>query len=81
MYRLRLKEILEEKGVPPSWIARRTRLPLALIRRMVKDPTYMPNIAEVAQVAKVLGMRIQDLIEEIPDPPLPFVRRSQEEEE
>ncbi|WP_084659093.1 helix-turn-helix domain-containing protein [Thermogemmatispora onikobensis] len=81
MYRLRVKEVLEAKGISPSWIIRHTRLARSMVRRMVQDPTYMPPITAVAEVAKVLGVRIEDLIEEIPDPPPPFARKDQQEEE
>ncbi|WP_081838937.1 helix-turn-helix domain-containing protein [Thermogemmatispora carboxidivorans] len=81
MYRLRVKEVLKEKGVTQTWLARHTKLTETMVRRLVRDPSYLPSIATMAQVAKALQVSIDDLIEEIPDPPLPFTRRSQEEEE
>ncbi|MBX5450887.1 helix-turn-helix domain-containing protein [Thermogemmatispora sp.] len=72
MYRLRVKEVLEAKGISPSWVIRHTSLAPSIVRRMLHDPTHMPKISELAEVAKILGVRIEDLIEEIPDPFPPF---------
>jgi DNA-binding Xre family transcriptional regulator len=80
MYRLKVKEVLQQKGVSPTWVARHTQLTEAMVRRMVKDPNYLPSVATMAQVAKVLHVHIEDLIEEIPDPPPPFARHEPEPE-
>ena|SRR5579875_3013241 len=77
MYRLRVKEVLREKGVTQTWLARHTTLTEAMVRRLVRDPSYLPSIATMAKVAKALQVHIDDLIEEIPDPP-PFAPRSPE---
>ncbi|RAQ97669.1 helix-turn-helix domain-containing protein [Thermogemmatispora tikiterensis] len=77
MYRLRVKEVLQQKGVTQTWLARHTALTEAMVRRLVRDPSYLPSIATMAQVAKALQVHIDDLIEEIPDPS-PFAPRSSE---
>ncbi|MBX5450918.1 helix-turn-helix domain-containing protein [Thermogemmatispora sp.] len=77
MYRLRVKEVLHEKGVTQTWLARHTTLTEAMVRRLVRDPSYLPSIATMAKVAKALQVHIDDLIEEIPDPQ-PFAPSSQE---
>ncbi len=79
MYRLRVKEVLREKGVTQTWLARHTTLTEAMVRRMVRDPSYIPSVATMAKVAKVLQVHIDDLIEEIPDEP-PFARHEPEPE-
>ncbi|WP_376794026.1 helix-turn-helix domain-containing protein [Thermogemmatispora sp.] len=73
MYRLRVKEVLREKGVTQTWLARHTTLTEAMVRRLVRDPSYLPSIATMAKVAKALQVHIDDLIEEIPDLP-PFTQ-------
>lgn len=75
MYRLRVKEVLKERGVTQSWLARNTKVNESMIRRMVHDPNYMPSAATLAQVAKALHVPMEELLEEIPDPPPPFLQR------
>ncbi|WP_376797118.1 helix-turn-helix domain-containing protein [Thermogemmatispora sp.] len=69
MYRLRVKEVLEQRQKTQSWLSRRSGVPQNLIRRMLKEPdTYKPSYAILAQVAEALRVPIDDLIEKLPDP-------------
>jgi transcriptional regulator with XRE-family HTH domain len=75
MYRLRVKEVIEKLKVTQSWLARNTKVNESMIRRMVRDPHYMPSAATLAQVAKALHVPMEELLEELPDPPPPFLAR------
>jgi DNA-binding Xre family transcriptional regulator len=67
MYRLRVKEVIEEQGKTVGWVARKAGLSDSVVRRMVKDPSYMPQVNTMMQVARVLKCRVEDLVEYIPD--------------
>nr|BBH94045.1 hypothetical protein KTA_22440 [Thermogemmatispora argillosa] len=68
MIRLKVKEILEEQGKTQSWLARKSQVPDALVRRMIREPTsYHPTLPTLVSIAKALRVRIEDLYEELPD--------------
>ncbi|WP_052891141.1 MULTISPECIES: helix-turn-helix domain-containing protein [Thermogemmatispora] len=68
MIRLKVKEILEAQGKTQSWLARKSQVPDALVRRMIREPTsYHPTLPTLVSIAKALRVRIEDLYEELPD--------------
>ena len=67
MYRIRLKEVLQEKGVSQGRLSRGANVPPNLISRMVNDPTYQPAYTTLKKVADFLGVSVDELIEEVPD--------------
>ncbi|RAQ95979.1 helix-turn-helix domain-containing protein [Thermogemmatispora tikiterensis] len=69
MYRLRVKEVLEQKGRTQSWLVRRSGVHDQLISKMLKEPdSYRPSYTTLAQVAKALHVPMEALFEEVPDP-------------
>jgi predicted transcriptional regulator len=54
MFTLRVKEVLEEKGISMGRFSREANIPLNLVRRMVKDPTYQPRLDTLAKAARYL---------------------------
>lgn len=68
MYRLRVKEIMRAKGVTQGKLSRGADVPQNLISRMINDPTYQPAYTTLKKVADFLGVTIDELIEEVPDP-------------
>ncbi|WP_052887923.1 helix-turn-helix domain-containing protein [Thermogemmatispora carboxidivorans] len=69
MYRLRVREVLQEKGRTQSWLARKSGVQDQLISKMLKEPdSYRPSYTTLAQVAKALRVPMEALFEELPDP-------------
>lgn len=67
MFRLRVNEVIKEKGVNIGKISRGADIPLSTVRRMVKEPDVMPRLDAIAKLAKYLQVPIEMLYEEIPD--------------
>lgn len=70
MYRLRVKEILEERHLSMAKLSRGADVPLNTIRRMVRDRTYNPTAYTLRRVADYLGMTMDDLFINEEDPGL-----------
>lgn len=74
MYRLRLKEVLERlekegRKISQGRLSRGANVPPHLISRMINDPTYEPQYPTLKRVADFLHVTMDELVEEIPDPP------------
>ncbi|MBX5450919.1 helix-turn-helix domain-containing protein [Thermogemmatispora sp.] len=67
MYRLRLRKILRERGVSAERLVQLSSVPEAMIKRMLRDPAYMPPASTLAKIARALHVSMADLLEEIPD--------------
>nr|BBH93134.1 hypothetical protein KTA_13330 [Thermogemmatispora argillosa] len=67
MYRLRLHRVLREKAVSAERLAQLASVPETTIKRMLKDPGYMPPASTLAKIARALHVSMGDLLEEIPD--------------
>ena len=61
MFRLRVKEVLKEKGVSMGRLSREANIPINLVRRMCNDPTYQPRLDTLAKAAKLLGVDASEL--------------------
>ncbi len=69
MYRLRMREVLQEKGRSQSWLARESGVQDQLISKLIKElDIYKPTYPTLAAVAKALRVPIEVLFEELPDP-------------
>ena len=64
MRRLRIKELLEEKGVSQGKFSRGADIPPNTVRRMMNDPTYNPTAETLMRAARYLGVRLDDLYTE-----------------
>ncbi len=65
MIRLRVKEVLQEKGMSMGKLSRLSDVALITISRMCNQPTdYSPTLATLERVAKALGVPISELYEE-----------------
>ncbi len=69
MIRLRVKEVAESKGYNMSSLSRATDISFTTIKRLWTKPTSGANINTLSKIAKVLGVSISDLTEEIDDKP------------
>ena len=59
--RLRVKAILQEKGLSQGKFSRGADIPPNLVRRMVNDPNYIPSLPTLIKAARFLGVGIEDL--------------------
>ena len=60
-FRLRVKEILQERGITVGKMSRAADVPINMARRMVNDPTYIPSIPTLEKVARYLDVSIETL--------------------
>jgi len=61
MFHLRVKSVIEARGISMSKLSRGADVPYNLIRRMVNDPKYIPSIPTLSKVARYLDMPMDDL--------------------
>lgn len=60
-YRLRLKEILQEKGVSQGKLSRGADVALNTIRKMINEPNYTPNVNTLRKIADYLGVTMDEI--------------------
>ena len=59
--RMRLKEVLKEKGVTQGQLSRGANIALHTVSRMCNDPKYVPNADTLFKVAKFLGVPVDQI--------------------
>jgi DNA-binding Xre family transcriptional regulator len=64
MARLKVKEVAEVKGFDTVELSRQSRVAYSVILRLFKDPDYNATFETLQAVARALGVRVADLIEE-----------------
>jgi len=60
-YRLRLKEVLKEKGVSQGQLSRGADVAINTVRNMVNKPNYVPKVDTLRKIADYLGVSMDDL--------------------
>jgi DNA-binding Xre family transcriptional regulator len=66
MIRLKVKEVLQEKGMSMGRLSRASDVALITISRMCNQPTtYSPTLDTLERIAKALSVRVSDLYEEV----------------
>lgn len=66
MIRLKVKEVLQEKGMSMGKLSRVSDVALITISRMCNQPTtYSPTLDTLERIAKALSVRVSDLYEEV----------------
>jgi len=68
--RLRVKELLEERGISQAKLSRAADIPTTTVRRLVHDPNYIPTILTLHKVARYLGVTVDDLYYDDDVPPI-----------
>jgi DNA-binding Xre family transcriptional regulator len=66
MYRLRVREIAEAKGISMSKLQRDADIAFRTVKLIFRDPYRDINLSTLDKLAQALGVRICDLIEETP---------------
>lgn len=67
MFRLKVKEIAEAQGYNMSSLSRKSDVPFNTVRRAWKNPQYEIRLDALHRIAKALGVKTGDLIEDLPD--------------
>jgi len=66
MLRLRVKEVAQAKGYNMSKLSRATDVSFTTIKRMWTKPYSGATIDTLGKIARVLGVTLGDLTEEVP---------------
>ncbi len=61
MFRLRVKEVLQEKGVSQGALSRGANIPINAVHRLVKDLNYIPSAYTLLKAARYLGVPMEAL--------------------
>jgi len=67
MAKLRVKEIAQEKGISRGKLSRLADVDPTTMKRVYDDPDYSPTLFTLEKLAKALGVKIGDLIDESAD--------------
>jgi DNA-binding Xre family transcriptional regulator len=67
MVRLKVKEVAEAKGFSMGKLSRAADIDRNTVKKLYDDGRYSPTIDTLHRVARALGVRIADLIEETDD--------------
>ncbi len=67
MIRMRLKEILREKGMSMSKLSRLSDISFSTIDRIINDKNYSPTLVTLEKLSKALQVPVSELYEQIPD--------------
>jgi putative transcriptional regulator len=67
MIRLRIKEVLEEKGMSQARLSRLSDVSINTIQDLLHDPTRDVKLSTLEKIADALNVSIEDLYERIPD--------------
>ncbi len=65
MVKLRIKEIIQAKGISQGKLSRGADVPPNLVRRMMNDPNYIPSLPTLLKVAHFLDVPVDALYEEV----------------
>jgi DNA-binding Xre family transcriptional regulator len=76
MYRLRVREVAEAQGLDQSKLARRTDLAFKTIQKLWHHPEQDVQLSTLARIARVLVVKVTDLIEDQERDTLPESERA-----
>lgn len=71
MIRLRVKEVALEKGMGQGKLQRRADMDIKTIRKIYRDPYTIITTETLDKLAKALEVDPRELIEGVPDEPVP----------
>lgn len=65
--RLRVKEIAQSQGISQGKLSRLSDVSLNTIKRIWSEEGYVTKTETLEKIAKALGVKAGDLLEEVPD--------------
>ena len=69
MYRLKVKELAERRGLSQNRLSRLADVDVKVIRRIYRNPQESVTLPVLDRIAHVLKVDISELIESVPDEP------------
>ena len=67
MYRLRVKEVADAKGMNMSKLSRVSDVSFSTIKRIFRNPQEPVGVDTLYKIAIALGVTTSELIEDVPD--------------
>ena len=67
MFRLKVKEVAQEKGMSQRQLFLRSGVDITTIRKVFRDPHTVITVETLTRLAKVLGVDVSRLIENDPN--------------
>ena len=67
MVKLRVKEVAQQKGISWGKLSRLADVDPNTMKRVYDDPHYSPTLFTLEKLARALGVKIADLIEDDAD--------------
>ncbi len=67
MYQLRVKNVAVAQGFNISSLSRASNVPIRTVRQAWHNPDYKPSLETLENLARALHVRVEDLLEYIPD--------------
>jgi DNA-binding Xre family transcriptional regulator len=68
MLRLKVKEVAREKNFSMGRLSRLANVDRSTLKLIYDRADYNPTIGTLWRIAKILKVKVDDLVEEIPDP-------------
>jgi DNA-binding Xre family transcriptional regulator len=69
MYRIKVKEVAQRKGISQRQLFLRSGVDIRTVRKIFQHPDAVITVETLAKLAKVLEVDVSELIESIPDKP------------
>ncbi|MBV9230429.1 MAG: helix-turn-helix transcriptional regulator [Chloroflexi bacterium] len=66
MVRLRLKQVIDEKGLTMAKVARRADMAYNTVHALCTDPYRDVNLYTLNRISDAIGVSVRDLLEDIP---------------
>ncbi len=76
MRRLRVKEVAQARGFTMARLQRAADINLKTIQAIWHDPRHNASLNTLDKIAKVLGVPVTELIEDVPEDALPMDKRT-----
>jgi transcriptional regulator with XRE-family HTH domain len=67
MFRIKVKEVAEAKGMSQRQLFLRSGVDITTIRKLFRYPHTVVTVETLTRLAKVLGVDVSELIESVPD--------------
>lgn len=67
MFRLKVREVAQQKGISQRQLFLRSGIDITIVRRIFHDPHTNLTVLTLARLAKVLQVDVSELIESTPD--------------
>ena len=71
MVRLRLKQVIDEKGLTMAKVSRKADMAYNTVHSLCTDPYKDVNLHTLNRIAAAIGVSVIDLLEDIPEENIP----------